>query len=93
MLPVCNFTQVCVQASSHLTEHTISYMEYKSGQDDFGECQQLYNLSNLNGQGAKNLRAKRMRLKPEDVLMPSKRRVLVVKDIHPQGIQCHCKLV
>lgn len=68
-------------------------MEYKSGQDDFGECQQLYNLSNLNGQGAKNLRAKRMRLKPEDVLMPSKRRVLVVKDIHPQGIQCHCKLV
>lgn len=69
MLPVCNFTQVCVQASSHLTEHTISYMEYKSGQDDFGECQQLYNLSNLNGQGAKNLRAKRMRLKLEDVLV------------------------
>lgn len=44
-------------------------MEYKGGQDDFGECQQLYNLSNLNGQGAKNLRAKRMRLKPEDVLV------------------------
>lgn len=60
---------MCVQAVGQLTEHTISYIEYKGGQDDFRECQQLYNLSNLNGEGAKNLRAKRMRLKPEDVLV------------------------